>query len=228
MRASLILLLAGSGRRFGAAKQFLDFGGEPLWLRALRLFDRPPFDDVVLVTPAGEEEKIAAAARSAVNHPTRVRAVAGGAERWLSVQSGLAALEDAGSPVFIHDAARPLLHAEDLDRLVEEAGALAAGGPTGLLPGEKVTDTVKRVDGNGTVTESLDRGTLRAVSTPQIFWADDLIASYRAFRSRATRTPTDDGEVWTESGGSLRVVELRHPNPKITLPGDLERYLPKS
>jgi 2-C-methyl-D-erythritol 4-phosphate cytidylyltransferase len=147
-----------------------------------------------------------------------VIAVDGGAVRSDSVGRALAAAP-AGDPVLVHDAARPLLTAE-LARAViaalhgdERADAAIAASP--------VTDTVKRVDRAGAVRETLDRGELWAVQTPQVFRRRAL-ESALAVPAEILARATDDAWLIERAGGTVIVVPSGEENLKVTTRLDLE------
>ncbi len=153
--------------------------------------------------------------------PPGVTGVEGGAVRSDSVRRALAAAGpgDPGDAVLVHDAARPLVTAE-LARAViaaleqdESASAAIAGMP--------VTDTVKRVDAAGVVSETLERRELWAVQTPQVF--------ARAALERVLEAPaevlaqaTDDAWLVERDGGRVIVVRASEENIKVTTQLDLE------
>jgi 2-C-methyl-D-erythritol 4-phosphate cytidylyltransferase len=152
-----LIVAAGRGERLGAThpKAFVVLAGQPLiqWsIDALRGVQG--IEAIVLALPAG------------VPAPEGVTAVEGGAVRSESVRRALAAAP-AGDPVLVHDAARPLLSSELAESVIaaleRDASADAA------IAAAPVTDTVKRVDVRGAVSETLDRGELWAVQTPQVF-----------------------------------------------------------
>jgi 2-C-methyl-D-erythritol 4-phosphate cytidylyltransferase len=203
-----LIVAAGSGERLGAGrpKAFVQLAGRPLvqWsIDALR--EVAGLERIVLALPAG------AAA------PEGVIAVEGGAARSESVRRALAAAGE-GDPVLVHDAARPLVTAELVTKVISalesDPGADAA---IAALP---VTDTIKRVDGAGAVSETLERGELWAVQTPQVF--------RRAALERAMRVPaeelaraTDDAWLIERAGGRVIVVRASAENLKVTTPFDL-------
>ena len=99
--------------------------------------------------------------------------------------------------------------------------AAVHAGADGAVPGTAVTDTIKRIDGNGLVVDTPPRAELAAVQTPQAFRADVLR------RAHATRSDgTDDAALVEAIGGTIKVVEGDPANVKITHPGDLERLAP--
>jgi len=97
-------------------------------------------------------------------------AVPGGATRPASVAAGLACVPESAAYVLVHDAARPLVPPEVVDRVI---AALRAGAE-GVVPALPLADTVKRVGPDGSVAETLERSALRAVQTPQAFRRDAL------------------------------------------------------
>jgi 2-C-methyl-D-erythritol 4-phosphate cytidylyltransferase len=197
-----IVVAAGSGTRFGGLKQFEQLGSQRVvdWgiTTALRASD-----GVVVVLPA-DATPLASG---------DVRSVVGGATRSASVRNGLASVPEDATIVLVHDGARPFASAELFDRVVD----MVRNGADGAIPGVAITDTIKRVDGDGTITATVDRSDLRAVQTPQAFRAGALRAAYID-----SNDATDDAAVVEASGGRVVVVEGDPENRKITTPADLE------
>ena len=138
----------------------------------------------------------------------------GGDERQDSMQAGLASLPEEMEIVAVHDAARCLVDPLDVNRVIE--AALETGA---AILGERVRDTVKRVDG-GRILETPDRAMLWAAQTPQVFRRDWLEwATSEA--ARLGRRATDDAALVEAQGHVVSMIEARHPNPKITRPEDL-------
>jgi len=206
-----LLVAAGRGERLGAdgPKAFVVLAGRPMleWsLDALRLV--PAVERIVVALPPG--------ARA----PAGTIGVTGGVERSHSVR---AALEAAGAlpddePVIVHDAARPLATPALFERTL---GALTSSGADAVVAAAPVTDTIKRAEGASLrVVETLDRGALWAVQTPQVF--------RRAALARALAQPdellaaaTDDAGLVEQAGGRVHVVESPADNLKVTTPTDL-------
>jgi 2-C-methyl-D-erythritol 4-phosphate cytidylyltransferase len=198
-----IVVAAGTGSRFGRLKQYETLGDRRVldWgLEAARAVS----EGVVLVVPpdvAGRPE----AGVDAV--------VPGGATRSQSVRAGLAAVPHEIEIVLVHDAARPLASVGLFMRVI----AAVTGGADAAIPGVAPASTIKRVDTTGRVAETLDRGELVEVQTPQ------------GFRSAALRTAhegepeaTDDAGLIEATGGSVVVVDGEATNLKLTHPHDLE------
>ena len=166
-----VLPAAGSGVRLGAGvpKAFVGLAGVPMLVRAVDgLLASDVVGHVVVVVPA---DQVDAAAAMLPGRPATV--VAGGADRTASVAAGLAATGTDAEVVLVHDAARPLTPPDVVRRVV---GAVRAGAPA-VIPVLPVADTVKRVDGAGTVVSTVDRSELRAVQTPQGFRFDAILAT---------------------------------------------------
>jgi 2-C-methyl-D-erythritol 4-phosphate cytidylyltransferase len=142
--------------------------------------------------------------------------VVGGPVRSDSVRRALAAAPEATVAV-VHDAARPLLTRELVERCV--AGL---EGYDGAIAAARVTDTIKEVDADGRVSRTFDRSTLWAIQTPQVFNAAVLRAALDVPLD-ALKAATDDASLVEAAGGSVRVVEAPPENFKVTSPADLDR-----
>lgn len=144
--------------------------------------------------------------------------VTGGASRAASMLAALdwlAARQAPGTPVLAHDAVRPLLHADDIERLC--VGPLDAHG---CLLATPLTDTVKRTDAAGRVHETVRRDGLWTVQTPQRFRLDVLRAAL-AGALAAGQEPTDEAQAVENAGFHPRLLTGRRDNIKITVPQDL-------
>ncbi len=194
-----VIVAAGSGTRFGGAKQYLELAG-------IRVVDRSVAvavqvsDGVVVVVPASD-----VAAESAQLNATEV--VAGGSSRVASVRNGLGAVPHDVAIICVHDAARPLAGADVYKRVIDEVQSGAAGA----VPVVPVTDTIRRVDGG-----VVDRNSLQAVQTPQAFRAHLLRAAHAG-----AGDATDDAGLVEAAGYSVVSVEGHSRNIKITHPDDL-------
>lgn len=209
---------AGVGRRVGAKvpKQYLDLAGRPVIHHALQLFlSHPRIRGVVVVLdPADRYWK----GTPNAGHP-RVRRVDGGAERCHSVLNGLDALTGEAADddwVLVHDAARPCLRVEDVDRLLQVLG----DDPVGGLLAVPVRDTMKAADPDGRVRTTVPRVDLWHAYTPQMFRLGLL--------RRALRSALDGGHLVTDDASAVellglapRLVEGHSDNIKITRPEDL-------
>ena len=201
MTVWVIVVAAGSGSRFGGAKQFEMLEGRRVVDWAL-VASRSVADGVVLVVPPGHVEE---------ESPAADVVVAGGATRSESVRAGLAVVPAAADVVVVHDAARPFA----APALFEAVVAAVRDGADGAVPGVPLADTVKRVAGTQVVA-TLDRAELVAVQTPQGFAA----AALRRAHDGAGEA-TDDAALVEAAGGRVVVVPGDPANTKITLRADL-------
>lgn len=212
-----MLVAAGRGERLGddRPKAFARLGNLPLLAEPLRRLDRSEWIEgiVVVCPPEWEEPSILLAEEIGASKVTAC--VTGGATRADSVRVGLAEVPADAVVVLVHDAARPILPAEVIERLL---GALAEGFD-GAIPGLPVADTTKRV-ADGVVVETLDRSELVSVQTPQAFVASVLRA---ALAGASASLATDCASLVEAAGGRVKVVEGDERLQKVTTRADLAR-----
>jgi 2-C-methyl-D-erythritol 4-phosphate cytidylyltransferase len=209
---TVVVVAAGESRRFGPNKLFQSLDGRPVLDWSLTACERSPLiDEIVLVVSPASRPR---AERLVVRRGYRkLRAVTlGGRRRQDSVWNGLQAAPGA-EWVAIHDAARPFL----TDELIERALA-AARGPGAAIAGVPVKDTVKQLAKDGTVERTPARSGLWAAQTPQIFLRACLVAAYCA---NGDRDATDDAELVERIGRPVAVAMGSYENLKITTPEDL-------
>lgn len=166
-----VLAAAGRGERLDGErpKAFAALGGRPLVAESMERLEASAWiESIVVVAPPGWEEPVILLAEE-LGCGKVVAAVAGGQTRAESVRIGVGEVADGAAVILVHDAARPLLTADVVERLL---GALSDGWD-GVVPGLPVVDTVKRVL-DGAVVETLPRSELVAVQTPQAFVASVL------------------------------------------------------
>lgn len=218
MRYHLILPAAGSGRRFGASapKQYSALGSSTVIEHALAPFEADAdCASITVAIGAGDEHWPIVAAR----HP-RVTTVTGGEQRAHSVRNALRALASyvrSDDWVFVHDAARPCLTADDIAALKRELAEDAVGG----LLAVPLADTLKRAgEGDARVATTLDRAGLWRASTPQVFRFGVLLPALDAALD-AGRLPTDEAQVVEWAGHAPRLVAGRADNLKVTTQDDL-------
>ncbi len=210
-----IVVAAGGSRRMGFNKLLAPLAGVPVLRRTLAAFARCGAVGEILLIAGGE---VAAAVEVWRREPglEKLRAVLpGGAERHFSVWAGLQAVAHEGL-VAVHDGARPLITPEQIARCVEaaaESGAAVCARP--------LTETIKRVDAAGEVTEALDRTGVWVMETPQVFRVSLLRRAYEAVLA-AGLLVTDEVSAVQHLGEPVRVVGNTSPNLKITFPADLK------
>lgn len=210
-----ILVAAGRGERLGLdrPKAFAKLGDEPLLAEPLRRLDASPWvDAIVLVAPSGWEEPAILLAEE--EGCDKVRAcVTGGETRSDSVRAGLAEVPADARVVLVHDAARPLLSDDVVERVL---GPLSEGWD-GVVPGLPVGDTLKRAGSDGGVQETVARDGLWAVQTPQAFTAEAL----RRAQANGGEA-TDCAGLVEAAGGRVKIVEGDPRLLKVTSTADLE------
>ena len=213
MTAALIVA-AGSASRMGFDKLLAMLGGEPVILWTLRAFQECGDIDGIWVV-AGEER--GAKIKELAAGLTKFRGIVpGGAERHLSVWNGLQALPEDCELVAVHDGARPLISPGQISRCLATASEMGAAASA-----RRVTETVKRADAAGLVTEAVERNGLWIMETPQVFRLAILKEAYAAVIHRGG-VVTDEVSAVHGFGHPVQLVENLSQNPKITLPGDLE------
>jgi len=218
MRVAILLLAAGSGRRFGGMmpKQYISVAGKPLLLHALESLAQEPRIEVVQPVIAEDDALYQEVIRNGGFSFDLLPPVTGGAERSISMQRGLTALPDDVDMVGVHDAARPLPSRQLLQDVLDVAERHGAA-----VPGVAVHDTIKKIDVEGRVIETPDRGTLRAVQTPQVARRDWFMQAIDKERERL-HLHTDDASVLEAAGFPVYVSQGDSLNRKITTPADME------
>ena len=206
-------MAAGRGARFGAdlPKQYLPLLGRPVLRHAAEALLRDGLVDRILpVCAAGEEGRVA----EVLGGLPVVPPVVGGESRQGSVRAGLEALaESPPDIVLVHDAARPVVPPGTVARLVA-----ALETAPGAIPGQRVTDTLKRGD-SGRIVATVPREGLFRAQTPQAFRFPVLLAAHR----EAVGEATDDAQLLEAAGQMVALVEGSESNVKITFPEDLGR-----
>lgn len=199
-----IVVAAGSGSRFGGAKQWAELDGRSLTELSVSAC-RQACDGVVLVVPPDSSSPLPDLGADIVT--------SGGSTRTASVRNGIADVPSQAEVIVVHDAVRPAASAALFDRVIGEVRRGAAGA----VPGLPVTDTLKEVD-NGAVSRTLDRAGVMSVQTPQAFDAGWLRRAHAE-----AKDATDDAALVEDVGGRVVVVEGEPDNVKVTTPADLAR-----
>jgi 2-C-methyl-D-erythritol 4-phosphate cytidylyltransferase len=229
--AIALIVAAGSGERLGAGypKALVELAGRPLFswsceaLLAAPSIERvmvavPPTAELITTRPPGEVEQSDAAGGAEPELWDRLSYVRGGSSRSASVRLALAAA-GPGDPVLVHDAARPLVTPELASKVIE---ALERDpDASGAIAAAPVSDTIKRVDEDLAVSETLARSSLWAVQTPQVFRRAALQAALDV-SDELLAAATDDAWLVERSGGRVIVVDAGAENLKVTTPLDLE------
>ena len=186
MKTVAIVLAAGSGSRMNAdvKKQLLELAGKPILYYSLNAFQNSFIDEIILVT---SKEDIEFCKNEIVKKYdfNKVRCIVeGGRERYHSVMHGLKMIQSCDY-VYVHDAARPLVDEEMLERLkagVEEFGSAVAAVET--------KDTIKIVDNENYVISTPSRNTVWIIQTPQVFKFSTITDAYERLRMRIQNIST--------------------------------------
>jgi len=208
-----VLVAAGSGERFGdkRPKAFANLAGRPLVAESIERLDASPWvESIVVVAPPDWEEPTILLAEELGTGSVRA-VVTGGTTRTDSVRAGLAEVPGDTAVVLVHDAARPLLPDEVVERVVTALGE----GWDAAVPALPLADTVKRSEGEA-VAETVDRSGLHAVQTPQAFLAEALRRGLAG-----AGDATDCAGLVEAAGGKVRLVEGDRRLLKVTTPADL-------
>ena len=209
-----VLVAAGRGERLGEdrPKAFVALGDLPLLAEPLRRLDECELVDAVVVVAPPEWEEPAILLAEELGASKVSACVPGGETRTDSVRAGVAEVPDDAEVILVHDAARPLLPDEVIERVL---GALAEGFD-GAVPAVPVSDTVKRVD-REVVVETLDRSQLVVVQTPQGFVSTVLRSAL------VSGEGSDCASLVEARGGRIKVVAGDERLLKVTTRADLER-----
>jgi 2-C-methyl-D-erythritol 4-phosphate cytidylyltransferase/2-C-methyl-D-erythritol 2,4-cyclodiphosphate synthase len=210
-----IIVAAGGGKRMGGdlPKQFLPLAGRPLLDRSLSAFtDSPRIDGIVLALPPSLSNEVKESYRQVAKV---IAVVDGGAERQDSVRNALAAVPEEAEIILVHDAVRPFVSQDLLDRCVELAQEHGA-----VVPVVPVRDTVKGWNRAEKTLSTRDRSELMLAQTPQGFRAGILRDAYGKAREEG-RKGTDDASLVEGAGYPVIPLPGEEANVKITIPEDL-------
>jgi 2-C-methyl-D-erythritol 4-phosphate cytidylyltransferase len=216
LKASAIIVAAGSGVRFGSnvPKAFVKIGGRTMLSYSLVIVRQVnSINEVVIAIPNGFEDA-ARAEVAAAGLGVPVKITPGGIERQDSVRIALELTSAESELVIVHDAARPLA-----TPAIFEACLSAAARAGGAIAAVLVSDTLKRIV-DGAISATVARAGLWQAQTPQAFRRDLLVAAHlRAVREGIVAT--DDADLVECMGARVEVVEASTNNIKITTPSDL-------
>lgn len=214
MTTYAIIPAAGSGKRFGGAKQFQLLAGKPLFLHAVETFESSSLiTGICLPVPEADIESVREWIEK-ISLKKILKIVPGGQERQDSVKKGFEAIPSSDL-IIVHDGVRPLVTRELIEKTIQ--GAQEFGGCVVGLP---LKETTKRVDPETFVTETVDRTTLWSIQTPQAF-------RYEIFKKALQKAEadhflgTDEAMLVERIGLKVKVIEGSPYNIKITTPEDL-------
>lgn len=213
-----IVPAAGQGTRMGGTgrKQYLTLGGIPLLVLSLQVLQRIDFiREIILSVPEPDKDYCWCQMVKPFGLEKVTQIVSGGQRRQDSVRHGLLAISNPPDLVLIHDGVRPFIDDEIVTKnicLAEQTGAAVVAMP--------IHDTVKRVDGQRVIQETLNREELWHIQTPQTFRYDWLLEAHQQ-GVQDHWDVTDDAALIEKKGYPVSVVEGSCFNIKITRPDDL-------
>ncbi|MBT8339539.1 MAG: 2-C-methyl-D-erythritol 4-phosphate cytidylyltransferase [Desulfatitalea sp.] len=214
-----LIVAAGQGVRMGGKtpKQFLTMAGKPILAHTLAAFDaHEDVDRITLCVPA---ELIGFCRRQILNKidlRADIRLASGGPRRQDSVHNGLQTMPEDGI-VLIHDGVRPLVTHKLIDACLKGAQTWDA-----CIPVMPVTDTLKRIDDQARIVETVSRQGMVAAQTPQAFTLSLIKNAYKTAQEKGWQA-TDDASIVERLGRPVHTIAGLPDNIKITTPADLAR-----
>lgn len=219
-KIGVIIPAAGHGKRMKSdvSKQYIEINGKPILAYTLEKFQECDLiDEIILVVGEEEVGYVEKYIKKRYGFSKIIHIVAGGKERQDSVYEGLKATDDTTDIVLIHDAARPLISLEAIEKIINETIKFQA-----CIFGVKVKDTIKVVDDHGNVSMTPDRNKLYAIQTPQAFEKSIIIEAYKKGAKEGFRATDDSMLVERYSNIKVKVIEGSYSNIKITTPEDFQ------
>ncbi|MFA6816928.1 MAG: 2-C-methyl-D-erythritol 4-phosphate cytidylyltransferase [Lentisphaeria bacterium] len=215
-KSAVIIAAGGCSTRFKDNKLLALLQGRPVFLSCVETFAQlypKKIAQIVLVVSEKEVSNYQALIPEKISK--RIDIVLGGKSRTESVWNGMRALRDEIELVAIHDAARPFVSADLLERCLASAQRYGSG-----VAAHRCVDTIKQADADGVVQKTLNREQLWAVETPQAFEKIVLEKAYRMVDWKKCAA-TDDAQLLELAGMPVRLVENLEDNKKITYRKDL-------
>ncbi len=222
MKVSVILPAAGLGTRMGreksgtSRKQFMLLDGAPILVHTIRKFAQCPPVTEIVVALRGEDLEWARGLIQQLHLSKPVRLVEGGDSRQQSVENALASLAPDTDLVAVHDAVRPFIDSEMVEKVIAEASQTGAA-----IVGIVSVDTVKRVHKNK-IRDTLPREHLVLAQTPQVFRFDLLKRAFEMARQDGFLGTDESSLVERLEQVEVTVVQGSDRNLKITRPSDMD------
>lgn len=213
MKITVVIPAAGSGKRFGENKQLKILGDRPLVFHTLRPFiDSELINEIVVVAPKNDVQQLSRELKSMISVKS-VMVVAGGNTRQKSVFNGLKAASDSSELICVHDAVRPFVTKELIEKAVN-----ACSEHDGVIVAQSSTDTIKKVM-DDQVMETLPRETIWRAQTPQVFSKSALQEALKMAEDENIQG-TDEASLLERIGYQVGFVEGSSLNIKITTEED--------
>ncbi|MEN6321458.1 MAG: 2-C-methyl-D-erythritol 4-phosphate cytidylyltransferase [Syntrophaceae bacterium] len=218
MKTVAIIPAGGSGKRMNEklSKQYLLLDGIPVLVHTLKKFqESQKVDEIFLIVPGDDIMFIRECIIEKYGISKVSRILAGGKERQDSVRNGIHALEKDHDIIVIHDAVRPFITEEMLLSVIHEASLVHA-----VTVGVPVKDTIKSVNDNGWIAETLNRNNLWLTQTPQAFKRDVIIRAHEE-ADKDNYYSTDDASLVERTGIAVKIIRGSYDNIKITTKDDI-------
>lgn len=223
-RFAVVLPAAGKSTRmsgFQRKKPFVELKGRPVWVRTAEHFQgRPDVCQTILVVSPDDMDWFRDTFKANLAFMD-IKVVAGGASRAESVRNGISAITEAADFIAVHDAARPLLTTRWVDQIFS-----AALNHKAVIPGLRISSTVKKIDADGLVESTVDRTNLVQAQTPQVFERGLLEKAFAVCRNLSS--VTDEASLVEQINHPVHVIDGWDMNIKITTNEDFrmaELYL---
>lgn len=214
---SVIIAAAGSGTRFQSGNQkktYALLAGKPLWLHSVQRFaDRDDVSQIIIVV-SPDDIAWFKESHSEVLDQHQIEVIAGGSERFQSVENAIESVAADADFIAVHDAARPCLSDALLERIF--ATAREHGNAVPAVP---VSSTLKRSSDGVLVAVTVDRSSLYQSQTPQVFGAAALKS---AFENRGELQPTDEAQLMELLNHPVHLAEGCTLNRKVTSQQDMQ------
>ena len=210
MKFAVVVTAGGSSARYGKNKLLEKIDNKEVILHSIEAF--LPFNPTQIVVSASKEFEPVLKELLNNNNLSFVQIVIGGATRQASVYNALKACEEPDI-VAIHDAARPLIKKEDIEKCLNKAIETKAA-----IVGVKAVDTIKQADNNNKITATPDRNHLWYIQTPQIFDYKIVMQAHKKFEGQGF---SDDAGLVEANGKDVYITEGSYSNIKITTQKDI-------
>lgn len=214
-----ILLAAGQGKRMNSTtnKQYMHLFDKPILAYTLEVFENHPLiDEIIVVTRAQEIDFCKEEIIKPYNFSKVTKVIEGGKERQESVFNALKILDNEECLVVVHDGARPLVTPKIISDVIIDARDNKAS-----IAAVPVKDTIKRVNSNKLVLETLNREELWVIQTPQVFTKEIIVKAYQR-AERENYQGTDDASLVERIGQNVNIVLGSYENIKITTKDDID------
>ena len=210
MKFSVVITAGGSSARYGINKLLEKINNKEVILHSIEAF--LPFNPAEIVVSSSKDFEPVLIQLLKENNMPDVKVVLGGSTRQASVFNALKACDNADI-VAIHDAARPLIKKEDIEKCLTKALETKAA-----IVGVRAVDTIKKTDENNKITQTPDRKTLWYVQTPQIFDYNLILQAHKQFEGQGF---SDDAGLVEALGKPVYISEGSYSNIKITTKKDI-------